>query len=124
MKTAAPFFALGLVAQASAKLYNWSIDWVRAAPDGFERPVIGINGQWPCPALEVDVGEEVTIIVHNNLGNETTSLHFHGLSQMHTNEMDGPVGVTQCPIPPGSTFTYKWTVGPWLLRLLFVWIGG
>lgn len=24
--------------------------------------------------------------------------------------MDGAVGVTQCPIPPGSTFTYNFTI--------------
>jgi iron transport multicopper oxidase len=27
--------------------YDFSIGWVTAAPDGYSRPVIGINGQWP-----------------------------------------------------------------------------
>lgn len=44
------------------------------------------------------------------LGNQSTSLHFHGLFQNGTNEMDGPVGVTQCDVPPGSTFTYNFTI--------------
>ena len=26
--------------------YDWNIGWVRAAPNGFARPVIGVNGQW------------------------------------------------------------------------------
>jgi len=89
------------------KTYNWDITWVNAAPDGFERPVIGINGKWPLPTIEAHVGERVTVIAHNKLGNETTSLHFHGLRQFQTNTMDGPSGVTQCPIPPGSTITYS-----------------
>jgi iron transport multicopper oxidase len=29
-----------------------------------------------------------------------------------SNNMDGPVGVTQCPIPPGSSYTYKFTANP------------
>ena len=44
------------------------------------------------------------------LGNESTSVHFHGLFQNGTNDMDGPVGVTQCDIPPGSSMTYNFTV--------------
>jgi iron transport multicopper oxidase len=26
--------------------YDWNIEWMIAAPDGFARPVIGVNGQW------------------------------------------------------------------------------
>jgi iron transport multicopper oxidase len=44
------------------------------------------------------------------LGNQSTSLHFHGLFQNGTNQMDGPPGVVQCSIPPGSSFTYNFTV--------------
>lgn len=39
-------------------------------------------------------------------GNGTT-VHWHGLRQLNTNHMDGVNGVTQCPIAPGDTFTYK-----------------
>jgi iron transport multicopper oxidase len=35
--------ALAPLSLAKIVTYNWCIDWVRAAPDGFERPVIGIN---------------------------------------------------------------------------------
>jgi len=92
----------------SAKIvtYNWNIGWVNAAPDGFSRPVIGINGQWPLPPIEATVGDQVIVNVVNQLGNETTSIHFHGLNQRGTQFMDGPSGVTQCPIPPGSSFQY------------------
>lgn len=111
MKAAASFFLFGLSSVASAKLYNWSVDWVNAAPDGFARPVVGINGEWPCPQIDAKVGETVTIVLTNNLGNQSTSMHFHGIDQLGTTEMDGPVGTSQCPIPPGSTFTYSWKVG-------------
>jgi FtsP/CotA-like multicopper oxidase with cupredoxin domain len=48
--------------------------------------------------------------VYNNLGTESTGIHFHGLDQRGTQFMDGPSGVTQCPIPPGSHFTYTFQV--------------
>ena len=52
------------------------------------------------------------LIVHafNSLGNETTALHWHGIYQNGTAAMDGPSMVVQCPIPPGYTFTYNFTV--------------
>ena len=83
---------------ASTVTYNWNIDWVTVAPDGFSRPAIGINGQWPCPSIEVNIGDRVLINVKNKLKNETSAIHFHGLFQTGSNQMDGPAYVTQCPI--------------------------
>ena len=95
----------------SSAVYNWDVTWVNRNPDGLhERPVIGINYQWPVPAIRANVGEQVTVHLTNKLGNETTGLHFHGIFQNGTNSMDGPTGVTQCPIGPGETFTYSFTV--------------
>jgi hypothetical protein len=37
-------------------------------------------------------------------------LHFHGIFQQGTPEMDGPAHATQCPVPPGHSFTYSFTV--------------
>ncbi|KAK0625178.1 Cupredoxin [Bombardia bombarda] len=36
-----------------------------------------------------------------------TSIHYHGLRQLYTNTQDGVSGVTECPIPPGSSKTYS-----------------
>jgi iron transport multicopper oxidase len=94
--------------------YNWDIGWVIAAPDGFSRQVIGINGQWPCPPIEVTVGDTVVVKVTNKLETQSTGLHFHGIGQRGSNIMDGPTAVTQCPVPPGSQFTYTFKVNRWL----------
>ncbi|EOD52491.1 putative ferrooxidoreductase protein [Neofusicoccum parvum UCRNP2] len=100
----------GLVAAATVNL-DWNITWVTANPDGMlERPVIGINGQWPPPLLNFTKGDQVIANVYNALGNETTSIHFHGFYQNGTNNMDGPPGVVQCEIAPESTFTYNFTI--------------
>lgn len=91
--------------------YDFKIGWLTANPDGAKaRPVIGINGQWPIPIITANVGDRVIVNVENDLGNQSTSLHFHGLYQNGTTDMDGSASVTQCPIPPGATFTYDFEV--------------
>ncbi|KJZ80330.1 hypothetical protein HIM_00180 [Hirsutella minnesotensis 3608] len=99
------------IAAAATVTHDFNVTWVRANPDGaFERPVIGINNQWPIPQIDVNKGDRVVINVNNQLGNQSTSLHFHGLFMNGTAHMDGPAGVTQCPIPPGASFTYNFTI--------------
>ncbi|KAF1999257.1 multicopper oxidase [Amniculicola lignicola CBS 123094] len=97
---------------AKTVTYNFDIGWVIAAPDGFARPVIGINGQWPIPTIEANVGDEIVVNVQNSLGNETTSLHFHGMYQRGTASADGAVGLGQCPIAPGDSYTYRFIANP------------
>lgn len=105
--------ALAHAAFAATVTYNWDITWVEANPDGaLKRPVIGINGQFPLPAIEVNLGDTIVVNVVNQLGNETTGIHFHGQKQAGTNTMDGPSGVNQCAIPPGASFTYNFTANP------------
>lgn len=100
-----------ITAMAATLNYDWNVTWVTANPDGMmERPVIGINGQWPLPVLNFTRGDRVIAKVHNGLGNESTSIHWHGFYQNGTNEMDGPPHVTQCDIPPGATMVYNFTV--------------
>ena len=111
-------FSLGLIllgcsqfAIAKVVTYDWSIDWVSRNPDGaFQRPVIGINGEWPCPQIDVDLGDYLIVNIFNNLGNESTGLHWHGLNQYGHATMDGSAGTAQCPVPPNSTFTYSFPV--------------
>jgi iron transport multicopper oxidase len=91
---------------------EWNITWVQAAPDGFSRPVIGVNGQWPCPELRATVGDRVIVTINNHLGNQSTGIHWHGIHQNGTGTMDGAAVIHQCPVPPGHSFTYEWTVSP------------
>lgn len=113
MKAISLLLGSSLLASAAAKTvtYNWNMTWVTANPDGvFPRPVIGINNEWPMPTVEVDKGDQLVVHVHNGLGDRDTSIHFHGMYQNGSTYMDGPPGVVQCPIPPGSDFTYNFTV--------------
>ncbi|KAK5634915.1 hypothetical protein RRF57_010627 [Xylaria bambusicola] len=103
---AAAFTCLGTPKTVSLQ---WSLGWKWISPDGFGRPVVAVNNQWPPPTIDMCKGDRLVLQVTNNLGNETTSIHFHGLYQIGENQMDGPAMTTQCPIPPGSVFTYNFT---------------
>lgn len=105
------FICFATLTHAKTVTYDFKIGWLTANPDGARaRPVIGINGQWPIPQITADVGDRVIVNVVNELGNQSTSLHFHGLYQNGTTHMDGASGVTQCLIAPGATFTYDFEV--------------
>jgi FtsP/CotA-like multicopper oxidase with cupredoxin domain len=68
---------------------------------------IAVNGQIPMPTLTFTEGDTALIVVHNNL-NEETSLHWHGL--FVPNKMDGVPFLTQMPIKPHTTYTYKFPI--------------
>ncbi|XP_008792257.2 laccase-3-like [Phoenix dactylifera] len=71
--------------------------------------IITVNGQFPGPTLEVKNGDTLVISVVNRARYNVT-LHWHGVRQMRTAWADGPEMVTQCPIRPGGSYTYRFTV--------------
>jgi FtsP/CotA-like multicopper oxidase with cupredoxin domain len=77
------------------------------AVDGYERSTLSFNGTIPGPTIIADWGDDVIIHVANNLVLNGTAIHWHGIRQLGTSEYDGVPGVTQCPIAPGDTLTYK-----------------
>ncbi|KAL1651517.1 laccase, multicopper oxidase, benzenediol:oxygen oxidorectuctase [Didymella pomorum] len=87
--------------------YHLEITNITMAPDGFERPVSVFNGQYPGPTIEADWGDEIEITVTSYLETNGTGVHWHGLRQLGSNEMDGVGGLTECPIVPGGTKVYR-----------------
>jgi len=77
------------------------------SPDGFSRFALTFNGTVPGPPIIADWGDNLVIHVTNNLEFNGTSIHWHGIRQLGSTEYDGVPGVTQCPIAPGDTLTYK-----------------
>lgn len=92
------------------KTFHFNVTYVTASPDGYNRTVVGINNAWPCPEINVNRGDRVLIYVNNQLPDQNTSLHVHGMFQHGTTQFDGPEFVTQCPIPPGESMLYNFTV--------------
>jgi FtsP/CotA-like multicopper oxidase with cupredoxin domain len=67
-------------------------------------PAFSYNGIIPGPEIRVTEGDNVRIIVTNEM-NESTGVHWHGVIVPY--EMDGIPFLTQPAIEPGSTFTYE-----------------
>ncbi|KAI7842552.1 hypothetical protein COHA_003789 [Chlorella ohadii] len=76
--------------------YDLTLHWKLAAPDGFQRQMIAINGEMPGPTIRCDVGDRLVVKVVNKLDAETT-IHWHGSLQQGTLIQDGVPGVTQRP---------------------------
>lgn len=89
--------------------YEWTVQDHMHNPDGIYRPMILVNNQYPGPLIEANEGDTIVVHVQNQASN-ATAIHWHGIYQTGTPHMDGTVGVTQCPIAPGHSFTYEFTV--------------
>ncbi|KAM0554812.1 hypothetical protein ACHAPJ_006545 [Fusarium lateritium] len=75
--------------------------------DGVENPYGKVfNGKYPGPWIQACWGDIIKVTVHNDLKYNGTTIHWHGLRQLESFEMDGVNGVTQCPIAPGDSYTY------------------
>lgn len=88
--------------------YWFNVENITAAPDGRERVVLAVNGSVPGPTIIADWGDNIIVHVTNNMTNNGSSIHWHGVRQNYTNQMDGVPSVVQCPIAPGDTKTYSW----------------
>lgn len=113
MKLCELLFISFIVSLVNAKTHTWyfKTGWVDANPDGVqERKVIGFNDTWPLPTLRVKKGDRINLYLINGFDTANTSLHFHGMFQNGSSQMDGPEMVTQCPIPAGETMLYNFTV--------------
>lgn len=89
--------------ELTAKAVLWPI------MDGVTVTAYTYNGTVPGPMIRVTEGDQVRVIVKNELPVPTT-IHWHGVEV--PNAMDGIPGVTQDPILPGETFVYEFTAKP------------
>lgn len=89
--------------------YDFTIARGFLAPDGVNKSVLLVNGQFPAPTIEANWGDTIQVNVHNQITGpeEGTALHWHGILQRATPWFDGVPAVQQCPIPPGKSLTYR-----------------
>ena len=87
--------------------YNLTMTDTIVNYSGKEKRAIAVNGQIPMPTLTFTEGDIAEIVVHNKL-NESTSLHWHGV--FLPNKEDGVPYLTQMPIKPSETFTYRFPI--------------
>lgn len=64
--------------------YNWEVSYRTLSPNGIPKRMAVVNGQFPGPTMRASVGDTVRVNLHNNLGDNGTSIHFHGINQLGT----------------------------------------
>ncbi|KAL2902810.1 Laccase-4 [Bienertia sinuspersici] len=73
------------------------------------KQIVTVNGKFPGPTIVAREDDTVLVKVVNHVKYNLT-IHWHGIRQIRTGWSDGPAYVTQCPIQPGQTYTYNFTV--------------
>ncbi|MPS62345.1 copper resistance system multicopper oxidase [Acinetobacter sp.] len=92
---------------AAIKEYHLNINEQNVTGKPLKR--ITVNGKFTAPLLEFEEGDEAVIHVHNQLKNQDTSLHWHGL--LLPGLMDGVPGFNGFKgIAPNGDFVYRFKV--------------
>lgn len=73
------------------------------------KPIVTINGKFPGPTLYAREDDTVLVKVVNHVTHNMT-IHWHGIRQLRTGWADGPAYITQCPIQPGQSYVYNFTI--------------
>lgn len=106
------FNTFGMLAPYNAKEDTQTLNQP-ITTDGLFRPLITVNGQMPGPTIIARENQMLRITVYNELPNvEGISIHWHGMHQKETPEMDGVAFITQYPIPPYHSCTYEFKASP------------
>lgn len=116
------------------RTYDWIISRSLIAPDGVLREMITVNGAFPGPTIEANVGDRIIVRVQNQLtlpknqperqrystmmhkvhhkyADSHVALHWHGLRMYAQSNQDGAHGFTSCSVSPGNSHTYNFTLG-------------
>ncbi|CAI0554227.1 unnamed protein product [Linum tenue] len=87
------------------RFYTWTVTYGTISPLGAPQQVILINGQFPGPQLDVVTNDNLVLNLINKL-DVPFLLTWNGIKQRKNSWQDGVLG-TNCPIPPGSNYTYN-----------------
>ncbi|MCU4362600.1 MULTISPECIES: copper resistance system multicopper oxidase [Acinetobacter] len=94
---------------AAIKEYHLNINEQLVNVTGKPLKRITVNGKFTAPLLEFEEGDDAVIHVHNQLKNQDTSLHWHGL--LLPGLMDGVPGFNNFKgIAPNGDFVYRFKV--------------
>lgn len=89
---------------ACTRHFDLTVTWENGAPDGVQRDIFKINGQFPGPTLELNEGDDVVVVVKNQSPYNTT-IHYHGKSDVldFGNEAVTVIQALRCSGPLGQT---------------------
>ncbi|KAL3639456.1 Laccase-7 [Castilleja foliolosa] len=109
MICALTLLAYSSIASAAIVEHSFHVQNLRVNRLCRNQVITAVNGSLPGPTIRVQEGD--TLIVHVfNLSPYNLTIHWHGIFQLLSGWADGPDFATQCPIRPGQSYTYKFTI--------------
>ncbi|KAK4774252.1 hypothetical protein SAY87_029271 [Trapa incisa] len=97
---------LVLLAHGEVHYYDFVMKETNVTKLCVNRTILTVNDNFPGPVIRIHKGDTVFVNVHNQ-GYYGVTIHWHGVKQPGNPWSDGPEYITQCPIEPGSNFTYQ-----------------
>ncbi|XP_057778600.1 laccase-6 [Salvia miltiorrhiza] len=94
---------------ASTRFYDFKVQTKRVTKLCNSKEIVTINEMYPGPVVYAQEDDRLIIRV-SNLTPHNATIHWHGVRQRLSCWSDGPSYVTQCPIQPGQTFSYEFTL--------------
>ncbi|KAJ0028663.1 hypothetical protein Pint_35224 [Pistacia integerrima] len=98
-----------LVVECRVRHYKFNVVMKNSTKLCSTKPIVTVNGRFPGPTLYAREDDTVLVKVVNHV-KYNVSIHWHGIRQLRTGWADGPAYITQCPIQPGQTYIYNFTI--------------
>ncbi|KAE8100325.1 hypothetical protein FH972_018232 [Carpinus fangiana] len=98
--------SLRCIAQAKVLHYDFVLKEAKFTKLCSTKSILTVNGTFPGPTIRVNKGDTAFVTVHNQ-GKYGVTIHWHGVRQPRNPWSDGPENITQCPIPPKTSFTQE-----------------
>ncbi|KAL5568927.1 hypothetical protein UlMin_025502 [Ulmus minor] len=102
-------FSFPAFVECAVRHYNFSVVLTNTTKLCSTKSIVTVNGQFPGPRLSAREDDNVIVRVTNH-ANHNLTIHWHGVRQLRTGWSDGPSYVTQCPIEPGQSYVYNFTL--------------
>lgn len=103
------FFLVASSARAAVVEHTFNVGNLTVNKLCQDRVITAVNEKLPGPTILAKEGDTVIVHVNNNSPYNIT-IHWHGIYQLLTAWADGPNYITQCPIVPGKSYTYKFNI--------------
>ncbi|KAJ6806881.1 laccase-25-like precursor [Iris pallida] len=100
---------IGCGAHARVVEHTFNVGNLKVRKLCHSRVITAVNKKLPGPTIKAHEGDTVVVHVVNDSPHNIT-IHWHGIFQQLTAWADGPNFITQCPIVPGNSYTYRFNI--------------
>ncbi|KAL6503237.1 Laccase-4 [Orobanche hederae] len=98
-----------VLVECSVRHYKFNVVMKNTTRLCSTKPIVTVNGKFPGPTIYAREDDTLLIKVVNHV-KYNVSIHWHGIRQLRTGWADGPAYITQCPIQPGQSYVYNFTI--------------